>query len=124
MIYFCRRYAQSSAFWNLKLFIQRQGSRKILALIISLSFLGSLLVYVWLSSAFSTAGLFKSLRRQRLPPLYPEQRKFEWLLPQHDLSLPPPEGQHGRYLYIANHVRGRFSVVGKCAKKKNLCSVT
>ncbi len=40
------------------------------------------------------------------PPLYKEYYKYERNLPQHDLSLPFPEGATGRYLYPANHVWG------------------
>ncbi|KAI1798153.1 hypothetical protein LXA43DRAFT_11575 [Ganoderma leucocontextum] len=38
-----------------------------------------------------------------LPPLYRRFHEAELKLPQHDPSLPLPEGRNGRYLWVANH---------------------
>ncbi|KAI0635224.1 hypothetical protein C8Q77DRAFT_1106760 [Trametes polyzona] len=38
-----------------------------------------------------------------LPPLYSRFHEAELALPQHDASLPFPEGREGRYLWVANH---------------------
>ena len=43
------------------------------------------------------------VRNYPLPPLYSRFHQAELALPQHDASLPLPEGGHGRYLWIANH---------------------
>ncbi|EMD32600.1 hypothetical protein CERSUDRAFT_118643 [Gelatoporia subvermispora B] len=43
---------------------------------------------------------------QPLPPLYERFHTYELELPQHDPSLPYPEGRLGRYFYPANHVHG------------------
>jgi hypothetical protein len=43
-----------------------------------------------------------------LPPLFEEWNKYERNLPQHDESLPPPEGRSARFLYIADHAHGVF----------------
>ncbi|KAJ7785211.1 hypothetical protein DFH07DRAFT_975793, partial [Mycena maculata] len=37
------------------------------------------------------------------PPLYEEYRELERNLPQHNLSLPYPEGTHAKFLWAANH---------------------
>jgi len=41
----------------------------------------------------------------RLPPLYEEWRLKELALPQHNPDLPLPEGRHGKYVWISEHVR-------------------
>ncbi|KAI0360624.1 hypothetical protein OH77DRAFT_704927 [Trametes cingulata] len=38
-----------------------------------------------------------------LPPLYSRFHEAELALPQHNVSLPFPEGREGRYLWVANH---------------------
>lgn len=40
------------------------------------------------------------------PPLYKDIFEYEDSLPQHNKSLPYPEGEHGTYFYPANHVWG------------------
>ncbi|THV07951.1 hypothetical protein K435DRAFT_772286 [Dendrothele bispora CBS 962.96] len=37
------------------------------------------------------------------PPLYEEWHAYERSLPQHDLSLPPPEGRAAKFVFMANH---------------------
>jgi hypothetical protein len=37
------------------------------------------------------------------PPLYEEYRQRERTLPQHNMSLPYPEGSHAKFLWAANH---------------------
>ncbi|KAF9647022.1 hypothetical protein BDM02DRAFT_3180749 [Thelephora ganbajun] len=39
------------------------------------------------------------------PPNYAEWHKFEVALPQHNQSLPFPEGKEGRYVYFSEHVK-------------------
>lgn len=43
------------------------------------------------------------------PPLYEEWHERERHLPQHNLSLPYPEGAYGEYLYASNHVWGTYT---------------
>ncbi|RDX54563.1 hypothetical protein OH76DRAFT_976578 [Lentinus brumalis] len=60
-----------------------------------------LLVFALLATA-SVAALTYVLNYP-LPPLYGRFHQAELALPQHDASLPLPEGAHGRYLWVANH---------------------
>lgn len=39
------------------------------------------------------------------PPLYPEYTEWERRLPQHNMSLPSPEGEHAKFLWIPNHTQ-------------------
>ncbi|KAJ6454345.1 hypothetical protein C8R45DRAFT_601416 [Mycena sanguinolenta] len=48
------------------------------------------------------SGLWGAASR---PPKYASLRKWEASLPQHDLSLPFPEGRTGRYVKFSNQVR-------------------
>ncbi|THV05823.1 hypothetical protein K435DRAFT_789854 [Dendrothele bispora CBS 962.96] len=43
---------------------------------------------------------------KQLPPLYEEWHEQEQKLPQHDLTLPPPEGRMSRFLFMGGHVHG------------------
>uniref|UniRef100_D8Q122 Expressed protein n=1 Tax=Schizophyllum commune (strain H4-8 / FGSC 9210) TaxID=578458 RepID=D8Q122_SCHCM len=36
-------------------------------------------------------------------PLYPKFHEYERHLPQHNPALPPPDGEHAKFLFIANH---------------------
>jgi hypothetical protein len=40
------------------------------------------------------------------PPKYLKLRDYEQNLPQHNLSLPFPEGRNGRYVRFFNQIRG------------------
>jgi hypothetical protein len=40
------------------------------------------------------------------PPSYKELREYERNLPQHNFSLPFPEGRYGRYVRFSNQIRG------------------
>ncbi|THH18168.1 hypothetical protein EW146_g2770 [Bondarzewia mesenterica] len=42
--------------------------------------------------------------RPSLPPNYYDWYEREKQLPQHDVSLPYPQGREGKYLWIANHI--------------------
>ncbi|KIK49046.1 hypothetical protein CY34DRAFT_797425 [Suillus luteus UH-Slu-Lm8-n1] len=42
--------------------------------------------------------------KHKLPPLYEEYHDFERSLPQHNLSLPFPEGRDAKFFWAANHV--------------------
>lgn len=42
--------------------------------------------------------------RHSLPPLYEQYHDYERHLPQHNLSLPFPEGRDAKFLWAANHV--------------------
>ena len=44
--------------------------------------------------------------RTRLPPLYESYHDYERHLPQHNLSLPYPEGRDAKFFWAANHVHG------------------
>ena len=54
---------------------------------------------------FRGVPLFQPLPRP-LPHLFPEIWEQEDRLPQHDLSLPPPEGINGRYIRFENQMWG------------------
>jgi hypothetical protein len=41
----------------------------------------------------------------RGPPNWDELRKYERTLPQHNATLPLPEGRHGRYVRFTNQIR-------------------
>lgn len=41
-----------------------------------------------------------------LPPLYEAYHDYERRLPQHDLSLPFPEGRDAKFFWVPNHVTG------------------
>ena len=41
-----------------------------------------------------------------VPPSFSDVREFERRLPQHDLSLPFPEGEKGKYLRFPEHIWG------------------
>lgn len=41
-----------------------------------------------------------------LPPLYHEYTAYEDALPQHDHSLPSPEGSDAKFVFFANHAWG------------------
>ncbi|KAH9854362.1 hypothetical protein C2E23DRAFT_818421 [Lenzites betulinus] len=40
------------------------------------------------------------------PPLYQDYHRWELRLPQHNPDLPYPEGRHGQFIWMANHVHG------------------
>jgi hypothetical protein len=40
------------------------------------------------------------------PPTYKKLREYERNLPQHNFSLPFPEGRQGRYVRFSNQIRG------------------
>ncbi|THH11621.1 hypothetical protein EW145_g565 [Phellinidium pouzarii] len=66
-------------------------------------------VFCFLWSAGLTSSLRNTLdypRNNGLPPLYKEWYELERKLPQHNDSLPYPEGANGRYFYASNHVWG------------------
>ncbi len=69
-----------------------------------------LLVFALLATA-SVAALTYVLNYS-LPPLYGRFHQAELALPQHDVSLPLPEGAHGRYLWVANHASSEFRSCG------------
>lgn len=43
-------------------------------------------------------------KEHSLPPLYEEYHDYERHLPQHNLSLPFPEGRDAKFFWTANHV--------------------
>jgi hypothetical protein len=56
---------------------------------------------------------FESVRQlvgQPKPPLYEAWHAKELALPQHNASLPFPEGASGRYLYVGNRMIGESSI--------------
>lgn len=105
------RPLNSSVFWRLSFGMRWPAFQRIFATTIVFSCLVTAVIYVGWSSSFfdATAVVLHSILDEGPPPpLFPNHRKIERLLPQHDLNLPPPEGRRGRYLYMANHVRGKF----------------
>lgn len=42
---------------------------------------------------------------QSPPPKYERLREWEKNLPQHNISLPYPEGKNGRYVFFSNQVK-------------------
>lgn len=58
----------------------------------------------------TTDSMGKSGNDVNLPPLYEEWYEYERRLPQHNVSLPFPEGANGLYFYPANHVWGESLV--------------
>ncbi len=46
-----------------------------------------------------------------MPPIYEQYHEYERNLPQHDLSLPPPDGKHAKFIYFANHAHGALPVL-------------
>lgn len=48
-----------------------------------------------------------------LPPLYDEWYEYERSMPQHNVSLPFPEGASGLYFYPANHVWGEHRALAR-----------
>ncbi|KAE9396113.1 hypothetical protein BT96DRAFT_997035 [Gymnopus androsaceus JB14] len=53
----------------------------------------------------SFSGTVEASRRPPEPPTYEKLRKWEDELPQHDLSLPFPEGKTGRYVKFDNQIK-------------------
>lgn len=53
-------------------------------------------------------AVVKSAADDGKPPLYEKYHEWELKLPQHNPDLPPPEGRHGQYIWMANHVHGAF----------------
>ncbi|EGN95083.1 hypothetical protein SERLA73DRAFT_187372 [Serpula lacrymans var. lacrymans S7.3] len=47
-----------------------------------------------------------SIRSGTVPPLYEKYHEYERHLPQHNLSLPFPEGRDAKFFWAANHVTG------------------
>ena len=85
------------------------SSTAFLALVLSISFTGLL----WNARALSSRQVAAVVTDRdgqapepALPPLYEEYYDFERSLPQLDPSLPPPEGDTGRYFFPANRVWG------------------
>lgn len=84
-------------------FPRRYG--RITALITSLAFLG---VLGWLlcTYEFEEADIVEIDPHPELPPSYSSYHERERRLPQHSLSLPPPEGRHAKFFWARNHVHG------------------
>lgn len=66
--------------------------------------------------ALSVVGLLSAFRTGRLDvlfvgphsTLYDQYHDYERNLPQHDLSLPFPEGKHAKFVWFANHGSGMW----------------
>lgn len=83
--------------------LSRRSSRLLIIILCILALLGFYTNFnLELSSWFSELN-FSGTRRS--PPLYPEYRLKELSLPQHNPDLSYPEGRHGKYLWISEHVR-------------------
>lgn len=83
--------------------LPRRVFRLLVSILISLAFLGLYSLMEFDDDEWLPANL---PWRQRLPPLYPQYRRRELALPQHNLNLPYPEGRNGKYVWISEHVRG------------------
>lgn len=76
--------------WKIKAY-SRQRRRTVIGTLI---LVGLLVLYL-------TRGY---LLKEPLPPLYKQWLDYEMKLPQHNLELRFPEGQHARYIFNGNHV--------------------
>ena len=50
-------------------------------------------------------------------PLYPKFHEYERHLPQHNPALPPPDGEHAKFLFIANHAWSAYLICGGGAQR-------
>ena len=64
-----------------------------------------------LLTGFDQLPYYFYLNWRKLPPLYDQFNEFERRLPQHDLSLPYPEGKHAKFIHFANHQDGERAQV-------------
>lgn len=62
----------------------------------------------------------------KIPPTYERFYELERAYPQHDESLPWPEGENGRYLWVSNQHWGEhstslivFFLAGLCSRKRS-----
>lgn len=83
--------------------LPRRITRLFVSILITLAFLGLYSLLDFETGRWTPSNL---PWQTRLPPLYPEYRRRELALPQHNLDLPYPEGRNGKYLWISEHVRG------------------
>jgi hypothetical protein len=93
-------------------FIPKRYTRLLLVAVVWLAFVGSL------SLRANTAEPMEPLSDPKnetledldqlpdLPPTYQEYIDYERYLPQHNVSSPPPDGKHAKFLWIRNHARG------------------
>lgn len=51
----------------------------------------------------------KEMVTDKLPPNYERFYDMERKYPQHDITLPYPEGQYGRYLWVSNQHWGKHA---------------
>lgn len=49
----------------------------------------------------------RDITEHSLPPLYEAYHDYERHLPQHNLSLPYPEGRDAKFFWASNHVTGK-----------------
>ena len=70
--------------------LQKCSLRRLITSILLFPFVAGVLIILW-------GGI---------PPNYDDIRGFERRLPQHDLSLPFPEGEDGLYLRFPGHLWG------------------
>ncbi|KAI0646357.1 hypothetical protein C8Q79DRAFT_1050023 [Trametes meyenii] len=80
-----------------------QGLRRVSHFLSVRRRLRALLVVLGLLACAGAAALAYYVFTIPLPPLYSRFHEAELALPQHNVSLPFPEGREGKYLWIANH---------------------
>jgi len=66
------------------------------------------LFLVWYTYGSGRRTELMSPSADRPPPLYQHYSESEEQLPQHDLTLPFPEGRHAKYIWFSNHVRSTW----------------
>lgn len=86
-------------------FFTKRYTRAMVAGLATVSFL--LLFYKFESLGTEQMDLIPGVQESDLPPLYEQYNEYERLLPQHDMSLPSPEGKHAKFLFFANHAHSQ-----------------
>jgi hypothetical protein len=104
---------------GLGLTITKRYTRLLLFAVVWLAFVGSLSLRANnvdtepisdpKNNTFEELDLFPDL-----PPTYQEYIDYERYLPQHNMSSPPPDGKHAKFLWIRNHARGALSTCFFC----------
>jgi hypothetical protein len=83
----------------------RRGKHVIIAVVASILILLLLPSVRQLSLVASLSPRNEADQNANYPPTYERLRNWERSLPQHDLSLPYPEGRNGRYVKFASQVQ-------------------
>lgn len=84
--------------------LPRRYGRLLVAGAVFLSILG--LLYSYNQESTSFFDLYDGT-----PPSYSKYHEHERNLPQHNLSLPAPEGRHAKFFWARNHVHGMLCLI-------------